>query len=83
MLIEFYLSNFEIRRRFKIEPFSQIMWKFVDVLKNYSIFYTLHHQTSFAQVILGENTIKKARGAKVKVFFPRTIHDACHFCVGL
>jgi hypothetical protein len=69
MLIEFYLSDFEVRWRLKIEPFLQIMWKFVDVLKNYLVFYTLHHQTSFAQAILGENTIKKPRGAKVKVLF--------------
>jgi hypothetical protein len=30
-----------------------------------------------------ENTIKGAKGAKVKEFFPRIAHDMCQFCVSL
>jgi hypothetical protein len=33
--------------------------------------------------ILRENTIKGAKGVKIKIFFPRIAHDTCHLCIGL
>ncbi len=32
---------------------------------------------------MGENTITRTRGIKVKSPFQRTTHDTCHFYVGL
>jgi hypothetical protein len=31
---------------------------------------------------MGENMVKGAKGAKVKIFF-QGLHMVCHFCVGL
>jgi hypothetical protein len=34
-------------------------------------------------VMMGEITVKGAKGTKVKVLFRRMAHDTCHFYIGL
>jgi hypothetical protein len=34
-------------------------------------------------IMMGEITVKGAKGTKVKVFFWRTAHDTCHSYIGL
>jgi hypothetical protein len=42
-----------------------------------------HHKQGWVMKLKGENTIKIAKGVKVKSIFPRITHHKCHFCVDL